>query len=246
MIKILAGGPAVDSDAAYFKAHAATLEHQKLTMDPDKVRVDILHLDGHNPDVEYKVEGGHHKWSEEAFDWMGHLRQSFLDRAVKHGYDAVFRCDTDLLLGDGVLQALMACPSPITYGVFWTKWEHSQGEQAQVWDMHPGEWAPGSKAQSILLRGGTTEVLGGGACSLIWAAAIRRGARYYPRLQSLPHHKLWRGEDRTFSLTAEVHGLTQSAIGGLPITHLYSEMSRSNRSVERNMKKLFPGYTQDS
>lgn len=239
MIQILAGGPAVDIEAAYFKAHLQTLQHQRNSLDPDQVKVDILHIDGKNPDVGYEVKGGHHRWSEEAFDWMGHLRQSYLDRGKKQGYDAVFMCDTDLLLGDGVLQALIATDSPITYGVFWTKWEGSQSEQAQVWDEHPGGWAKGSKAEGILLRGGTVEVYGGGACSLIWTAAVDRGARYYPRLQSLPHDNLWRGEDRTFSLTAEVNGLTQKAVGGLPIIHLYSEMQRKPRAVDRYMSRLY-------
>jgi hypothetical protein len=175
---------------------------------------------------------------------MGHLRRR-LPRPgpATQGYDAVFMCDTDLLLGDGVLQALMDQPSPITYGVFWTKWAGAGGEQPQVWDMHPGGWLPNSKALGVLLRGGATEVLGGGACSLIWTAAIRRGARYYPRLRSLPHDNLWRGEDRTSTLTAEVNDLQQIAVGGLPIVHLYSEMDRNPRSVLRHMKKLFPNYT---
>ena len=81
-------------------------------------------------------------------------------------------------------------------------------------------------------------MLGGGACTVIWAAAIQRGARYYPRLMSLPDG-IFRGEDRTFNLTAEVHGLQQLAVGGLPIIHLYSEKQRSHRAVARALKSLY-------
>lgn len=239
-MRILAGGPAVDIEADYFKAHLETLQHQRFSMDPDQVQVDILHLDGVNPEGSYSVEGGHHKWRDEDFEWMARLRQSFLNRTLNEGYDAAFMVDTDLLLGDGVLQALIDCPSPITYGVFWTRWAGAKHDKPQVWERHGSEeWAPDSKALGILLRGGRARVYGGGACSLIWTSAIDRGARYHPRLESLPSEKMWRGEDRTFALTAEVNGLDQMAVGGLPIIHLYDGMARKPRAVARAMKRLY-------
>jgi hypothetical protein len=239
-MKILAGGPTVDEGTPHFEAHVQTLKAQRKWLLLEGIKMDIVHLDGANPDERsvYSVSGDHHSWSEIDFEWMGHIRQSFLDRAVAGGYDAVFMCDTDLLLGPEVLAKLMAAPSPITYGVFWTKWKGMETELPQVWDRHPAGWSHGSKAMGQLLRGATVEVLGGGACTVIWTAAINRGARYYPRLMSLPDG-IFRGEDRTFNLTAEVHGLQQLAVGGLPIKHLYTQAERGQRAVDRALKSLY-------
>ena len=237
-MKILMGGPTVDDGTPYFKAHLDTLRQQRETF-PADVKLDIVHLDGHNPDGAYKVTGEEHKWDERDFEWMGHIRQSFLRKGLEEGYDAVFMCDTDLLLGPGTLNALIAANRPITYGVFWTQWPGMREPLPQVWDMHPAGYAPGSKVMSVLMRGGSCEVLGGGACTLIWSEAILKGARYYPRLQSLPHQSIWRGEDRTFNLTAEVLGIQQWAVGGLNIRHLYTEMQRTQRAVDRELTRLY-------
>jgi hypothetical protein len=236
-MKILAGGPTADFGTPYFEAHLKTLRAQRENFD-ESYRIDIVHLDGVNPEGKYRVEGGRHVWYDEDFEWMARLRQSFLNKGDGEGYDAVFMCDTDLLLGPGVLASLMQ-HGPIAYGVFWTQWPGMDAAMPQVWDMHPCDYHEDSQLIPKLRRDEVAECYGGGACSLIWTEAVRRGARYWPRLQSMPMQSMWRGEDRTFNLTAEVLDLRQMAVPGLPIIHLYDELKRGQRNIDRQMKRLY-------
>ena len=220
-MKILAGGPAVDIKADYFKASRDSIKGQRTAHE-----IDIRYIVDQDPG-DFRVEDNNHIWSDDSVERVGRMRQDFLDMAEAEGYDACWFVDTDLILGPRTLEEMLDVEAPITFGVFWTDW--GNGPMPQVWDEHPyGFDAVEHDGDMIrptvewLKRGKDLEVVGGGACTLIRAECYGK-ALYHPPLQGMP----WWGEDRDFCTRAQVHGLKMIATPRPKIVHLYSEAQRT-------------------
>jgi hypothetical protein len=156
--------------------------------------------------AEYVASQDTHHWQQATFDWLGSLRQKFLDKVVEDNYDAGFLVDSDLLLDPRCLQSLITCDKPITSAVFWTKWQPGAPPLPQVWLKHPyGFSGRGWKEHEFLQElsnGALVRVYGLGACTLFKASILDKVA-YHPLLQGLPTGGMWQGEDRSFCVRAE-------------------------------------------
>lgn len=221
-MRILAGGPARETESDLFKLHYESLERQTVAKDHFlTIRHEIV------PDP------GGNRWNHDKIERVAKVRQKFLDmhefcrRDTGHSdrcYYALFMVDTDVIVGPHVLERLMKVEADVVYGVFWTQWEGFDESMPQVWDIHYYDHRPDTRKflaevrtnpRSVVER----EVLGGGACTLIRGRGFE--SRYYPLLQSLkmPGTMMY-GEDRTFALGLETRNIRQVAVFGLPIYHL--------------------------
>lgn len=224
-MRILAGGPAADIEAEYFKASKASIAAQQTGHE-----ITINYIVDPAPD-DY-VEGEAHTWTEASWLRVGRMRQDFLDMGEAQGYDAVWFVDTDLILGPRTLEYMIDTAAPIAVGVFWTKWPGLDVILPNVWDQHPYNFATDGETVPTLdaLTKGSKEALvnGGGACTLIHKEAFGK-ALYYPPLQGMPDG-FW-GEDRHFSVRANAHGLDMIATARSRIAHLYSEEQRTPEAI---------------
>ena len=231
-MKILAGS-VVRQTPKILAAHMKTMLWQETS---DEVEVDYLYINDLDPDEDYYKESrdvlfGHeqvevintdikkrptgaeyvaandtHHWQQATFEWLGSLRQKFLDTAKERGYDRVFLVDSDLLMDPRTLQSLIACDKSIVSAVFWTKWQKDSDPLPQVWLKHPygfdaRGWKPHEFLQE-LSNGALVRVYGLGACTLIKSDVLDQ-VQYYPLLSGLPTGGMWQGEDRSFSIRAE-------------------------------------------
>ncbi len=230
-MKIL-GGAVVRQDPRILAAHLKTMKWQELrdghTLDlAYVVDLDIdspgyreaLDLLTDDPDIrpimtdvmerpagaEYEAGEDTHRWQIATFQHLARLKQTFLDYAVEHGYDAVFMVDTDLLLDRHTLQSLIDTGMPVVSGVFWTSWASDSPPLPQVWQRHPYELGtvklPEHKFLSNISKRQLQQVGGLGACTLIDVKLLDK-LRYWPFLEGLPTEGMWQGEDRHFCIRA--------------------------------------------
>ena len=211
-MKVLAGGPARETESDLFRLHKNSL---------------ALQQGGFSVGVRHDVcpDPGGNRWDSEKMDRVARVRQTFMDEARASGA-ALLMVDTDVVLSRYVLERLWQVEADVVYGVFWTNWPGFDDPQPQVWDYHyfghtPSfrGWMRAWKAE----RGPVAEreVLGGGACTLIRGRGFE--SRYWPRLESLariPGQHMWGGEDRSFCIGLECRDIRQVAVFGLPISHM--------------------------
>lgn len=226
-MRILAGGPAVDTTSDYFQASRDSVLGQKT-----KHELEVKYIVDQKPG-DYRVTGDNHHWSDDSVRRVGRMRQDFMDHAQAHGFDACWFVDTDLICGPRTLDLLLDVRAPIVFGVFWTQWAGQQGPLPQVWDQHPytfdkleHEGRDVYPTIEAVKRGMEIEVNGGGACTLIRKEAFGK-ARYHPPLNGMP----WWGEDRDFCTRAQVHNLRMVATGRVKIVHLYAEEQRTPEAI---------------
>lgn len=229
-MKILAGGPAAETESAHFKASRDSIVGQRT-----KHEVSVQYLIDQDTG-DFKVEADNHHWSDESVLRVAKMRQDYLDRANAQDFDAAWFVDTDLILGPKTLELMLDVDAPIVFGVFWTRWQGKDKPMPQVWDHHPysfhGVPHPNDPERTIaptieaLRRGLEIEVIGGGACTLIRREAFDK-AKYYPLLRGMP---FW-GEDRHFCTRAQAHDLTMVATGRVAIAHLYTPDQRTPEAI---------------
>lgn len=205
---ILAGGPARECESAVFRLHREGLAAQDVT-------------------IRYRVlsDPGGPRWTREKIETVAKCRQVMMDEAERAGR-GLFLVDTDVIIGPGVLDRLLAVDADVVFGVFWTwsTWGGSEDRWPQVWDRHPYGFSEGLR--DALDDPGVNEVpvLGGGACTLIRGRGFE--SRYWPLPESLDiPGTMWGGEDRAFSLGCELRGIRMVAVTGLPIVHLHDDHS---------------------
>jgi hypothetical protein len=174
--------------------------------------------------AEYVAASDTHKWNVATFDWLGSLRQRFLDLARERGYDYAFLVDSDLLLDPRTLQSLLDTEKDIVAGVFWTEWNTGAPMMPQVWLKHPyglsGRGWDEHKFLQALSNGDLVQVYGLGACTLFKTSVLDKVA-YYPLLQGLPEGGMWQGEDRSFCIRAERAHVEMWADSWPNIWHIY-------------------------
>lgn len=225
-MRILAGGPAVDIKADYFKASQASIRGQQTSHE-----IDVKYIVDQDPG-DFRVDDDNHHWSDDSVVRVGRMRQDFLDMARAENYDAAWFVDTDLILGPRTLEEMLDVQAPIVFGVFWTQWAGQAGPLPQVWDTHPysfdnvqHEGRTVYPTIEAVKRRMEIEVNGGGACTLIHSAAF--DTKYHPPLQGVP----WWGEDRDFCMRAQVLGHQMVATGRPKIAHLYTPEHRSPEAI---------------
>lgn len=241
-MKILAGGPAVDIEAEYFKASRDSIVGQKT-----KHELKVNYIVDESPG-DFHVTDDNHHWSDDSVHRVARMRQDFMDMAEAGGYDACWFVDSDLILGPRTLETMLDVDAPIVFGVFWTTWKGQKGPLPQVWDTHSYgfDWVehphkPGERifpTIEAMKRRMEIEVNGGGACTLIRMEAFGK-ARYFPPLKGMP----WWGEDRDFCTRAQVHGLQMVATGKVQIAHLYTPEQRTPEAIAE--AKRVVGITQE-
>jgi hypothetical protein len=222
--RILAGGPTRETDSHTFQLHYERL----------------LAQGGCELEVRYEVvkdPGGPDRWRGDKVARVAESRQRFMDAAGD--YDGLFMVDSDVILGDGVLERMLEVDADVVYGVFWTysTWGGSAADWPQVWDLNPYGWTQ-ETADALMAPGvNEVEVLGGGACTLFRGRAFE--SRYWPLLKSLSRHPdMFAGEDRTYCLGLECRGIRQVAVTGLPIHHCYTLADQTKPALARARSKL--------
>ena len=215
-MNILAGGPARETESDLFLLHREGLEAQG--------DVEIRH--------EIVPDPGGPRWNPEKIERVAKVRQLFMHGGMgtvpltPRLHDALFMVDTDVILGPGVLERMLAVDADVVFGCFWTRcsWGGPYGDWPQVWDVNPYGFRP--ETGKLLLEPGVNEieVFGGGACTLIRGRGFE--SRYWPLLDSLSGAPgMWGGEDRSYCLGLEARGIRMVAVTGLPIVHLHTDHS---------------------
>lgn len=259
-MRVLAGA-VCRQNADVLKAHLKTMQWQQLR----NVEVDFVYIDdsegledasgstilfdhecevlqaGPRPqDATYEVAEGTHRWAVPTFYHLAREKQRLLDLAVERGYDAVFLVDTDLLLSPDTLQSLIDADKPIVSAVFWTKWGPNDPELPQVWQQHPYGFDGAGWTQSSFLRSlqrkSLVRVRGLGACTLIRADALIRGAAFWPLVEGLPEWGMWQGEDRHFCVRAERLHMPMYADAWPEVWHCYRPSQRAE--LEEQLERL--------
>jgi hypothetical protein len=189
------------------------------------------------------------RWHVEKIENVARARQAMMSKVdyamigrPNFPYDGLFLCDTDVIVGPGVLERMWAVDADVVHGVYWTPDDWGQPADCdiapQVWWTNPYDWKPNDLAAmtcwNALCEQGVNEVEvnGGGACTLIRGRGFE--SRYWPLLESLRGAgRMWPGEDRTYCLGLECRGIRQVAVTGLPILHLYTDAHRTPDMLAR-------------
>ena len=198
------------------------------------------------------------QWTPEAWHRVGAAKDTIIQRALDENYDYLWLVDADVLCDPFTLQSLLdsadvehhridpsAYRGPIVSGVYWTQWSKQSEEDAehqhcgpQVWLRHPYEvsgrgWTAQSFREALVQRQ-RIRVWGLGACTLIPAHALRKGASF-SRMGDLPPGPMSDGEDRHFCHRADNLHLELVADAWPDIYHAYhpSEYDRIPEMLER-------------
>lgn len=247
-----------NASAPVLHAHLSTLLRQRL----DKhINVDYLYvLDPQAPqetadtlqhlsipfvlgspktaDAQYSVDEFTHNWAKPTFYWLGQQKQKLIEYAERENYDAIFLCDSDLLLDRTTLHSLISTKKPVVSANFWTRWTPQAPPLPQCWQEHPYEFqGRGWEAHEHLTALAHRQLIpvgGLGACTLISSEAFRH-SRYWPPLEALPEGSMWQGEDRTFCISAQRKHVPLYADGWPDVFHCYrpSDVERIPETLER-------------
>lgn len=181
-------------------------------------------------DAVYGVGAETHLWSVPTFEHLARQKQRLLNYAVENAYTHVFLVDSDLLLEPTTLVSLWETKCDIANAVFWTSWQNGSPPQPQCWLSHPyglaGYGMEEHEYIEALASRQAVRVAGGGACTLIATAALKRGIHYHPRLQ-LPEGGMWQGEDRTLAVLAQRKHVRQIADAWPDVFHAYHPEQRT-------------------
>ena len=201
------------------------------------------------PEVEAPEDGyGEHvntrAWTAEAWHRIGALKDEILKQALTDGYDYVWLLDADVMCDPMTLQSMLDCETPIVSAVYWTKWRKPNPEDTQpnpsmpqVWLKHPYQMSDNLTTQAEfyakLAKRQKISVGGLGACTLISAEAIRKGASF-ASVGTLEAGPMADGEDRHFCLRAASLHIPLVADAWPDIWHAYhpSEYSQLDQRVQ--------------
>ncbi|MEG6520553.1 glycosyltransferase [Desulfotomaculum sp. 1211_IL3151] len=174
-----------------------------------------------------------HQWNEQLIWKVASFKNTFIDMAIKEGYDYLFLVDSDLYLQPKTIRHLVSLNKDIVSEVFWTTWEPELAPMPQVWvadqyklfDSKRGEPLDEEEVKKrmmafieLLQRPGTYKVGGLGACTLISRQALLKGVSF----NEIYNISLW-GEDRHFCVRAAALGLELYADTFYPPFHIYRE-----------------------
>lgn len=258
-------GSSCRKHADVLRAHFATLDYQVL---PPRTRLVPLYVNDHDPSQAESQQvlkdwvaskGGEvlpglprpqgdfvdtgtatHQWSPSAMHRVGEHKNRILARAAQMRADAVWFCDTDLLLDRTTLLSLWYAQKPITAAVYWTHWQRPpQGPCGpQVWLQHPygldGRGYAAHEFRRKLIDRQLTQVWGQGACTLIRAPYLQNCS--FAPVPGAPQEGMWAGEDRQFCIRAELGHIPMWADPWPDIYHMYhlpEDLTHAARYTER-------------
>jgi len=205
----------------------------------------VLESDPRPEGAKYNISAITHEWYPETLE---HL---LLQYAQDKHFNYFLLVDSDLLLDPDTLLSLISLDSPISSAVFWSQWEPNSPPLPQVWLRNPYEMQGLGIQVHEFLRSlaerQVVRVIGGGACTL-FDTRVFSHCRYHPRLEGLPTHGMWQGEDRTMSITCQQSHIEQFADGWPDIFHAYHPKMRTDTSLKLSYealqapKQLFANY----
>jgi hypothetical protein len=249
-VKILAGGPARETSSDLFRLHVEGLEAQgndnasipkvpMLSARTTRSEMSGMVVPPIDLTIRHEVvpDPGGARWQHDKVERVAVERQKMMQAASC--FDGLLMVDTDVILGPGVLERMLAVDADVAYGVFWTRctWGGPMGDYPQTWNINPYGWTPECAAALRAEGVNEVEVYGGGACTLFRGRAFE--SRYHPLLESLrPHGSMWAGEDRSYCLGLETRGIRQVGVTGLPIRHCYGLHEQTRPALERVRKEV--------
>ncbi|MDR2525429.1 MAG: glycosyltransferase family 2 protein [Oscillospiraceae bacterium] len=180
-------------------------------------------------DEQYVTSEFSHNWTHSLIARVSMLKNLLIDQAKEGGYDYLFLIDADTLIAPGLLHHLVGVGKEIVSEINWAAWRPNTRPMPNCWLFDNYEMAPTnvSKTQretmqeaflSQLQKPGLYEVGGLAACTLVSAAAIRKGASF-TRIKNV---SFW-GEDRWFCVRAAALGIDLFIDTHYPGIHLYRE-----------------------
>ena len=157
-----------------------------------------------------------HHWTPEAVRVVATAKDRLLHEAVEDGADYVFFVDSDTVIQPETIQHLVSLQKPVCAELLWTRWRMELEPRPNAWD---GDgYRLSTTTITKLHREGTYRVGMVGGCLLVSRAAVERGLSY-ELLRTLSLH----GEDRHFSIRAEVLGIDIWIDTCYPAFHIYRD-----------------------
>jgi radical SAM superfamily enzyme YgiQ (UPF0313 family) len=165
---------------------------------------------------EYVTDKDTHHWRQANLQFIKDIKNQIADIVVKNGFDYVFFIDSDLIVQTQTLETLLKANKPIVSEIFWTAWNEGRKMEPNAWDFDHYGFIDGTmekyKKPGLYMCGGT------GACILISRKVFEAGVNYNP----IPNVSFW-GEDRAFSIRANVAGFPLFVDTTCEATHLYRD-----------------------
>ena len=157
-----------------------------------------------------------HVWKSASFDRIIAIKNTAIDYALAHDYDALFLVDADLVLHPQTLYHLAALNKDFVFEIFWTVFTDQLFAKPNCWDVHSWDYY---NADSILKlkEPGTYKVGAGGACTLLSKKAMQAGV-HFSKIKNMP----FGGEDRHICTRAEVLGIDIHIDTHFPAFHIFN------------------------
>lgn len=174
-----------------------------------------------------------HQWTDSAIWKVASFKDRILAIGRNDSYDHVFLVDSDIILHPFTVEQLLRAKKAIVSCIFWTSWQPGTRPMPQVWvsdeytlfrkgnreNVAPQEVETRTETFfAQLMRPGTYEVGGLGACTLISRLALQIGVCF----KEIPNLSFW-GEDRHFCIRAAALGLGLFVDTHLPALHVYRD-----------------------
>lgn len=181
----------------------------------------------------YVCDSESHHWDDSLMLRVANYKNTIIQYAIDHNYDALFFVDSDLVLHPDLVLHLKRQQREIVSEIFWSQWHAGLELEPNVWlfdeyDLVPkelGEKLSAAEMQQrkagfleMLRQPGIYEVGGLGACTLLARSALLKGVNFAP-IQNLTIH----GEDRFFCIRAAVLGISLFVDTRYPAYHIYRE-----------------------
>jgi hypothetical protein len=180
---------------------------------------------------EYNKSIDSHGWTVGTLDRLVEIKQDIVKYAKSKQYDYIFWADSDLIIHPHTLVQLYEAKKDIISEIFWTRWTESEmGKTPNCWDFDHYNFA-GIESLNKLKCPGSYKVGGTGALTLVKTSIYSRNVNYRP----VTNVSFW-GEDRAFSIRANVAGYSMWIDTHYPAHHVY-------RDTDVGRAKLFiKGY----
>ncbi|MEF9942484.1 MAG: glycosyltransferase [Lachnospiraceae bacterium] len=181
----------------------------------------------------YVCDEESHHWNDNLMLKVANYKNTIIQYAISHNYDALFFVDSDLILHPDLIIHLEHQQKEIVSEIFWSQWHDDLPLEPNVWlfdeyDLVPKQLGEELSDEESALRQadfikmlktpGLYEVGGLGACTLLRRSALLKGVNFAP-IKNLTIH----GEDRFFCIRAVVLGIELFVDTCFPAYHIYRE-----------------------
>ncbi len=195
-----------------------------------RLESNVILLQGQNRSSYVCDEASHH-WDDSLMLRVANYKNTIIQYAIDHEYDALFFVDSDLLLHPDLILHLQRQKKEIVSEIFWTSWHEGQPLEPNVWLFDEYDLIPKTLGEELddeeqksrqaaflkeLRKPGLYEVGGLGACTLLQRSALLKRVNFTP-ISNLTIH----GEDRFFCIRAAVLGVGLFVDTRYPAYHIY-------------------------